>query len=375
MVAPWRGEAVTASEPLTHLLHGLCLMDQLVHDGADLRTVLSRSALAFGCTLAVRSAGELVAAGPDGSSLNLATAPAGACRQQLPDGREVWLIVEGQLVPPAVGAPGLAEHSPTAAEVVLRRLAVVVAATAPEQPSADRAEDLRVVVDPALSEGVRQVALRRMGLNENSLVVALALHGPPAEVHDVVSQVRRRAGVAHHALFGRVHLVLTGASDAVAELTLPSGVRGAFTAPAAARLAPESWRTARIALRFALPGAPAGPQTPASSVLVDASQIGGWVVLAEHLPAEALAEVADVGQLHLLVQEAGADMVSTLVAVASTDSLRSAARVVHLHHNSVAHRVARAEKVLGFPCTQPYGRARLLLALTLHRLLESHQLF
>jgi molybdenum-dependent DNA-binding transcriptional regulator ModE len=68
-------------------------------------------------------------------------------------------------------------------------------------------------------------------------------------------------------------------------------------------------------------------------------------------------------------------MEQTLLAVAATDSLRQAGRTAHLHHNSVAHRVERAEKVLGFACTEPFGRARLLLTLTLHRLLESRKRF
>jgi DNA-binding PucR family transcriptional regulator len=42
-----------------------------------------------------------------------------------------------------------------------------------------------------------------------------------------------------------------------------------------------------------------------------------------------------------------------------------------LHHNSVATRVQRAERLLGFSITEPYGRSRLLLGLVLRRLRDS----
>jgi DNA-binding PucR family transcriptional regulator len=158
---------------------------------------------------------------------------------------------------------------------------------------------------------------------------------------------------------------------------MPVGVRGAFAPSRHALRAAEAWHEARIALRFALPSThERGPYRQTEAILIDASSLGGYAILAEHLSAEALAGVADVQRIDLLYREnGGAEMLNTLLAVAATDSLRRAARIVHLHHNSVAHRVERAEKVLGFRCTEPYGRTRLLLILTLHRLLESRKLF
>nr|WP_232542122.1 LysR family transcriptional regulator [Nocardia bovistercoris] len=68
-------------------------------------------------------------------------------------------------------------------------------------------------------------------------------------------------------------------------------------------------------------------------------------------------------------------MLHILLAVAATESLRQAARTVHMHHNSVTHRVQRAERALGFSCTKPYGRTRLMFVLTLHRILDSWRHF
>lgn len=65
------------------------------------------------------------------------------------------------------------------------------------------------------------------------------------------------------------------------------------------------------------------------------------------------------------------DTLNVLEAVAATESIRQAAQLVHLHHNTVATRLDAAEEVLGFPLREIYGRTRLLVALTLYRLYGS----
>ena len=76
-------------------------------------------------------------------------------------------------------------------------------------------------------------------------------------------------------------------------------------------------------------------------------------------------ELADVRGLATLA-EAVPDMV-TVLAVAATESIRRAAQLVHMHHNTVAQRVRDAERALGYPLTEPYGRTRLMVGLILYR--------
>ena len=59
-------------------------------------------------------------------------------------------------------------------------------------------------------------------------------------------------------------------------------------------------------------------------------------------------------------------MMTVLEAVAATESIRRAAQLVHMHHNTVAQRVRDAENVLGYPLTEPCGRTRLMVGLILY---------
>jgi DNA-binding PucR family transcriptional regulator len=162
----------------------------------------------------------------------------------------------------------------------------------------------------------------------------------------------------------------------LADVAVPLGVRCASLRDVAPLEAPQAWRRVRNALRFAVPSThDSAPYPIAEATVVDATRVGAYAILAEQLTADELARVEDVQRLEQLCRESGPDILPTLLAVAATDSLRRAAATVHMHHNSVAHRVRRAERALGFKCTEPYGRARLLLVLTLHRLLESHKHF
>jgi sugar diacid utilization regulator len=99
--------------------------------------------------------------------------------------------------------------------------------------------------------------------------------------------------------------------------------------------------------------------------------IGCFRILPEALSAEQLGQDPDVQALDRIIADGGEVMLRILESVSSTDSLRKAAHRVFLHHNSVASRVEKAEAVLGFSVTEPYGKNRLLLALVLRRLRES----
>ncbi|WP_236650256.1 helix-turn-helix domain-containing protein [Kutzneria albida] len=127
--------------------------------------------------------------------------------------------------------------------------------------------------------------------------------------------------------------------------------------------APRSWRAARTAARFAVPG---------QSEVVRWEDLGGLAVLADALGEPELSSVPDVLALRRLATEpGGADTLALLAGVVSTDSVRKAAALVHRHHSSAAARLARAETALGFSVHGPAGRFRLTLALALLRLRET----
>ncbi|MEU9705415.1 helix-turn-helix domain-containing protein [Streptomyces sp. NPDC047981] len=124
---------------------------------------------------------------------------------------------------------------------------------------------------------------------------------------------------------------------------------------------PESWAQARRAARFA----GLGPTWPR---VVDAAGLGAQVLLAD-IPEDAALAHPDVSAVARLEAEPdGPQMLATLEAVCRTRSLREAAKLLSLHHSSVAHRVARAERVLAMSLSDPSDRQRAHTAVLLWRL-------
>lgn len=207
-------------------------------------------------------------------------------------------------------------------------------------------------------------------------MTVFALAGPPGVAGAFVDGLRGLTPVVLHAPVGAVQLVVAKELDPGDVPGVPVGARAAFAGPCPAADAPQAWQLARTALRFARPSTRArGPYGVEEATLVDAARLGGYALLAETLSAEQIAPVPDVRQLGRLVDDHGDDMLVCLEAVAATDSVRKAARLLHRHHNSVAYRVERAQRYLGFSFTEPYGRTRLFLALVLRRLQESGDLY
>lgn len=131
----------------------------------------------------------------------------------------------------------------------------------------------------------------------------------------------------------------------------------------------DSWEGASTALRFSLPSRnPRAPYRMIDAVIVDIRKVGCLRILAEAVDRRGVRDLQDVRAIEELDENGLSDTLNVLEAVAATESIRQAAQLVHLHHNTVAHRVEAAEGVLGFPLREIYGRTRLLIALTLYRL-------
>ncbi|MEU4683003.1 PucR family transcriptional regulator [Streptomyces xinghaiensis] len=122
-----------------------------------------------------------------------------------------------------------------------------------------------------------------------------------------------------------------------------------------------SWQQARVALRFAAAGRP-------EEAVTDHDDLGPVALLAE-IPAERLRARPEVRALaELAAGEGGGTGIAALAAFCRTGSLRQAAAELHLHHSSVAARLAHVEETLGWRLRDPRDRFRAHLALYAWRL-------
>ncbi|MDX3228997.1 PucR family transcriptional regulator [Streptomyces sp. ME19-01-6] len=275
----------------------------------------------------------------------------------------------------------------------------------PRMPHASltpRTPGSREVADPALMEVVlseresdhdRARALRLLGLAPELPLRMVAVRGDPAV----------DAGLDAVALLGRATLdavvrvtrtgpwgtVLVqppdGAADSPAaalRAAVADPLRGAVADPlrgpdvprdAARRLrvgvgglapglaAQDSWRQACTALRFAVAGSP-------REAVVDHDALGPVALLAD-IPAERLGALPEARQLDALAtQPNGCLTIAALAAFCRTGSLRQAAAELHLHHSSVAARLAHVEAALGWRLRDPEHRFQAQLALYARRL-------
>ncbi|WP_138733714.1 helix-turn-helix domain-containing protein [Modestobacter excelsi] len=333
--------------------------DGLLDDEVDAAGLVRQVASFAGCSVGIRTAtGAVISTGPSGVR-GASQVPAGAVRSPLRRGGEVWLDRAGGPEPRDA--------------LLLRRLVVVaglvLAAGADAQ---DRDSLLATVLSDRTGEVDRIPALRRLRLTGNSTLRAFAVSGSPAAVGAVVDQIRNVSPTVHATALSQVTAVLAEEPAVPGQWNIPVGVRMAYSVPWPAAQAPQAWQQARTGFRFALPSTHAsGPYTDNEAVGVPGERVGGFAILAEGLRAEDIARVPDVQALDRIVLESGEEAIRVLEAVAATESLRRAASLVHLHHNSVAARLQAAERALGFSTSQPYGRFRLLLALALRRVRDS----
>lgn len=147
------------------------------------------------------------------------------------------------------------------------------------------------------------------------------------------------------------------------EVCLTVGI-GDSVSPARAGL---SWTQARTALRFAAttscPVAAAAGET-----VVDHAELGPLALLAE-VPPERLRAEPGVRALAELAERDGGELsIAALAAFCRTGSLRQAAHALHLHHSSVAARLAVVEEALGWRLHEPNDRLRAHMALYAWRL-------
>jgi PucR C-terminal helix-turn-helix domain/GGDEF-like domain len=279
-----------------------------------------------------------------------------------PGAGRVWLARDG--------GPGPLD------DLVLERLAISARLlVVPARPT--RAPDLADpgLVELALAEREapedRARALRLLGLDTELpvRVLAVAADGDPGAAAVALVARGRPVRAARVAVIGGQAAMLLQPRESAATMVpdlraaFEERARGRGTAAPVVRVgvgrpvpgleARASWKQAKLALRFAT----------SDDAIIDHAELGSLALLAE-LPPERLRAQADVGALDALP----ATDVAALEAFCRTGSLRKAAAMLHLHHSSVAARLAHVENALGWRLDEPDDRFRARFALLARRL-------
>ncbi len=235
-------------------------------------------------------------------------------------------------------------------------------------PSHDDAEKLRWLLSAVVTAEERHRIRTDLGLREGESVTVLAVAGAGEDW---------AAGEALAAATSRERVLLTRVGELLAvvvrgvpdkDVDVPAGMSVGIGETVPAQSLDTSWRSALTALRFSMPSRrDTGPYRLFDAVIVDIANVGVLRVLAEVVAASDVAALADLQGIRCLAEQGPEDSLAVMEAVAATDSIRQAAQLVHLHHNTVASRVREAETVLGYSLTVPYGRTRLMVGLILYR--------
>ncbi|HUR05640.1 MAG TPA: helix-turn-helix domain-containing protein [Nonomuraea sp.] len=235
-------------------------------------------------------------------------------------------------------------------EIVLERFAAAAEVTLERAVALAREGRDPALVELALSaetgEAERARALRLLGFEPATPLQALAI---AAEGIALMPGLRT---MGHHIRTARI-----GDTEAALVATalprLPDSARVGIGPELPGSRVAESWAGARTALRFT------GPQDR----VVRWAELGALALYAD-VPDAAIAELADVRSMERL----GGEGRAAVRALCAEGSVRRSATVLHLHHSSMAARIARAESVLGFSLADSAGRLRAHLALALVRL-------
>lgn len=230
---------------------------------------------------------------------------------------------------------------------------------------------LQGLLSERLPEIERVRAARLLGFDDAERVRAVAVaqlggfgHGATSRrVTGVLRQFEERGEIARAARIGDVFALLTTAAEL--DDPLPADLRAGVGNEVDVLDAAASWATARAVLRFTtqVPGLRRAP-------LAEAERLGSLVALAS-IPAEELAGLRDLEALDELASStAGCNAIAALDAFVRAGSMRRAAAELHLHHTSVAARVQRAGKALGY-AVEDASCGRVHVALTLWQLKHS----
>ncbi|WP_030452532.1 helix-turn-helix domain-containing protein [Herbidospora cretacea] len=311
--------------------------DTLMRRRVDLPALARASAGLAECVAGIRlhDGGRVIRFAPDGGRAPDPAPPASTVTPISLDDEEIGVV---WLERPGPAGP--------LDELLLDRLAIAAASVleryGPARTTMADPALVELVISEDADEAARTRALRLLGFAPGPTVVAAVVSPVPL---DRVARLVCPAGLVKAAALGDVGVLLAAAVDPA---RFPAGSRAGVG---------RSWRAARAALRFTTPRAP----------VVRYDDLGALALLAE-IPPETARANADVAALARVADDP--EDLRTLDAYCSTGSLRGAAELLHLHHSSVARRLAQLGGALGIDLAEPGGRTRVTIALTLRRLLD-----
>jgi PucR C-terminal helix-turn-helix domain len=326
--------------------------DALIEQRADIKTVLSQAAVFAECPVGISEPGEpgSVVGTPSGVVAR-GSVPVEGLTRVFGTGHTVWIS-------------RTARQSFALDQIFLERFGLACIAAL----GRSGVSDLHLG-DPALLELIlgrlpsnadRSRAIQLLGITPATSVTMLAAHGDQTVVAKLIASFPPRVWRSVAQIGEVAAIAISGAPDR--DMHVPEGLRVGVSSTCPAAQLPGAWQGATNALRFV-------GDTPGSFNPVFQSDLGPYELLAARLHPDELAEVGDVQALARLSETAaGRDSLQTIEMLLRVGSLRKAASQLHLHHNSVAARVVRAEAELGYSITGPQGMARLTLALAMRKL-------
>ncbi|MFC5235626.1 helix-turn-helix domain-containing protein [Pseudonocardia zijingensis] len=335
--------------------------DTLVEQQVGLDELLRNAAVVAECAVGVQDLdGEFAVRATPHGLVDAERASAGATVKRMGPGHQVWL-----------------ERSPDVAlpldELLLERLVIAGIVTVGRGDS-----PLPQLGDPALLELVvgrstaapeRARALHLLGLKPCTQLTLLAVLGEVDAVAALAALLTGPGLRPRRAIIGTLHAMAV-VGPLPPDLEVPQGLRVGVGTTDVAVEAPTSWEKAVRAVRLATPRT--GGADPVAHPVVFAADLGPLELLAGRLRSADIQGVADIAVLDSFAGDAsGSGVLQALEVVVEAGSLREAARKLHLHHNSVAARLARAEERLGYRLSDPSGIARVGLALALRRLRDT----
>jgi hypothetical protein len=272
----------------------------------------------------------------------------------------------------ALGAPASPDDA-----VLLERLAVLAIVLADREsltvPHRSQPQMVALLIDATTNPSLRTQTLLGLGLRTSTPLRAFTVAGTGATIEGFTATLAAVGGAVLSTTRARTTVLLrVGDLADLDRLGVPRGLQVGASRVHPAGAAPAACAEADGAFRFSQPSPrDCGPYRVEEGVLVRAEGLNGYDVLADALTQEQISRIADVRALDQVLALGGPDMLSTLDVVV-TGSIRQAARALGVHHNSVQHRVAQAERVFGFGLSDVYGRNRLFMALTLRRIRQTH---
>lgn len=349
----------------------LASFDGLAESAAGPAALVRHAAALAGCGAGARLAdGTVVRYAPSGDPLESAARPgraapgAGDCRP------EVWLERPG-----AAGAAGPSDPGPSD-PLILDRLAHTLRLLDARPPGRD---GLRLgdpaLVDVLLSDDERRTdrdrAVELSGLDPSRDVRVLAVYADPVgPVLDLIERTCPGRAV-RSAPLGALTAVLSQTSvddralcDALhTELAARTGGRGPWIGVGermSVYAAYASWAQARRALRFA-------SSTVYGRRAVAFGRLGPLDLLADVPPGRLLGARGAARIDALAATAAGAQDVDTLEAFCVYGSLRRTAAELHVHHSTVASRLARVEAATDWDLGNSIDRFVATLVLMMRR--------